>query len=385
MKRPQASGLSHGPGGRAGGWSVYEDLKLLSYGSHMIFFLLLPPVVKLFTTKVDVIKDDTLGDSYWEETALANRAAVPCVPSSTQSLDPQLVDIYSHAKLTLTQRLERRVQQLRKQVEETKVEKKSKSVDSYLPTTPEELMRSLGQGVSFATNLSQDNVVAYKNELEQMYESYKLGEMSESEYCQKMMQIIDQLPRAAGLREDEVYELFKVAFTNVHQLKLTNLECELVGKAIMSSVRRDMNQKKYEISRRFQRERIGNKKHNLRHRYQLSSNAPDVVDHCMRRSGWLQSMAHDSEMYVALSEFASVARKSTKFIRNITEMFADQTNKMQNYYYRRDTMEQVIRNLVSVDRCDEAKVVLKKLEKMYGRDVKFLQSLHSKKMMSGYL
>lgn len=44
-------------------WNHYDELKLMSYSSHLAFFMLLPPLVKMYMTKVEVIRDDTLLES----------------------------------------------------------------------------------------------------------------------------------------------------------------------------------------------------------------------------------------------------------------------------------------------------------------------------------
>lgn len=47
-------------------WTVYDELKLFSYTSHLAFFMLLPPVIQMYTTKVEVTRDDTLIESSFE-------------------------------------------------------------------------------------------------------------------------------------------------------------------------------------------------------------------------------------------------------------------------------------------------------------------------------
>lgn len=44
-------------------WNAFDELKLFSYTSHLAFFMLLPPIIQMYTTKVEVIRDDTIDES----------------------------------------------------------------------------------------------------------------------------------------------------------------------------------------------------------------------------------------------------------------------------------------------------------------------------------
>lgn len=44
-------------------WNHYDELKLMSYSSHLAFFMLLPPLVQKYMTKVEVVSDPTLVES----------------------------------------------------------------------------------------------------------------------------------------------------------------------------------------------------------------------------------------------------------------------------------------------------------------------------------
>lgn len=47
-------------------WNTYDELKLFSYTSHLAFFMLLPPIIQMYTTKVEVFHDDTLTESSFD-------------------------------------------------------------------------------------------------------------------------------------------------------------------------------------------------------------------------------------------------------------------------------------------------------------------------------
>ena len=44
-------------------WGVFDELKLFSYTSHLAFFMLLPPIIQMYTTKVEVTRDETMTES----------------------------------------------------------------------------------------------------------------------------------------------------------------------------------------------------------------------------------------------------------------------------------------------------------------------------------
>lgn len=47
----------------AGKWNHMDEMRLFSYSSHLAFWMLLPPVVKMYCTRVEVVRDETLSES----------------------------------------------------------------------------------------------------------------------------------------------------------------------------------------------------------------------------------------------------------------------------------------------------------------------------------
>ncbi|ODV87825.1 hypothetical protein CANARDRAFT_53017 [[Candida] arabinofermentans NRRL YB-2248] len=50
-------------------WGVMDDIKLLSFGSHLIFLLMLPTMAKHFSTKVNVIRDNSLSATEFDSSS----------------------------------------------------------------------------------------------------------------------------------------------------------------------------------------------------------------------------------------------------------------------------------------------------------------------------
>ncbi|VEU19852.1 DEKNAAC100206 [Brettanomyces naardenensis] len=390
VRRPQAANLAQfGNGGYRNGWTVYEDLKFLSYGSHMIFFLLLPPMVKLFTTKVDVIRDDSISDSFWEESNFQRGKNVPCLTQDSATLDPRLLDIFSNAQASLELKLSQQVKELKEKARRGLEERQKKGhaavkLNTFrgLPLTPDQLMACMrvSESARHATkstptflsyNLPAEvDLVSYKNELTGLYEGYRSGSVSESEYCSRLKSVMTQLSNA-GLRTMDVNELYKLAVRHVHALQLYSLEESLVDSVIFSSTRDDMAQKRYEITQKFEIRK--NRIH--RHKSKRSSGKQDV-ESCMRRSSWLRYAVKDPACFAELSQFAIITQKSKKFIQNLSEMFLSSSkSSSKDYYYRKDTMLGVIKTLMDYNRYDEARIVMKKLEKLYGGDRKLMGRL----------
>ncbi|KAF6012683.1 hypothetical protein HII12_002205 [Brettanomyces bruxellensis] len=389
---------------RRNGWSVYEDLKLLSYGSHMIFFLLLPPVVKMLTTEVDVVKDDGLGDSFVEDSILGYGTKRPLAISGGScmtSFDTQLVDIYAERRQSLTERLEKRIAELRRNVRESLAKKKKvkkanmevkitapNAKNSEYPTTPADLMSCLGITVkentgsveSVLETSSKECFDVYESEIQKLFESVKLGKTPLTEYIQSMEYLVDRIPYISGLTDSQVVGLYKEAFKHVHQLGLTQLEQEVVRKAIQSTLPRDMEQKMLEISARFNRERGMRSRRRsgckIKRFAPLSSSQTSWQDgKSALRSSWVKYMLEDSEMYVALIEVAADTWQSVGFIKTITEMFTAQTEERNSS--QEHALKVAVRKLIEKQKYDEANVVVRKLKKLYGLDEGFTNALGS--------
>ncbi|QPG76493.1 hypothetical protein FOA43_003882 [Brettanomyces nanus] len=351
-KRPKMSSTSgqFGAGCYRNGWNVYEDLKLLSYGSHMIFFLLLPPIVKLFTTKVDVTRDNTLSDLYWDEAAYKN--SVPCLPQGSPALDPKLIDIFSKAKSELQQRLNAQVKRLRNEVKqqqqeqlEQKLGRAKTSFPGILPQTPADLMSCLhisDTARELPTFLAYDNTVradlsTYRNGLMKLYEGYKLGTVSDVEYTDRLKSLVNQIWRA-NLGVECSNELCKMAFKQVHSLHLYKLEESLVGTAILSSASNGMAQRRYMIAQKFEIRKSqlhkDQHKHSISHKFVRKLE----VEKSMKGSSWLRYMIGEPESFLQLSQFAAATKKSSRFIRNLMDMFLSGKCAAGEYYYRKEVM-----------------------------------------------
>lgn len=388
-------------GSRRNGWSVYEDLKLLSYGSHMIFFLLLPPVVKMLTTEVDVVKDDGLGDSFVEDSILGygtKRSLAISGGSCMTSFDTQLVDIYAERRQSLTERLEKRIAELRRNVRESLAEKKKvektntevkiaapSAKKSEYPTTPADLsclgitVKGNTEGVESALETSSKECFdVYESEIQKLFESVKLGKTPLTEYIQSMEYLVDRIPYISGLTGSQVVGLYKEAFKHVHQLGLTQLEQEVVRKAIQSTLPRDMEQKMLEISARFSRER--GMRSRRRSGYKIKRFAPLTSLQTSWqdgkgaiRSSWVKYMLEDPEMYVALIEVAADTCRSVGFVKAITEMFTAQ--KEERNSSQEQALKVAVRKLIEKQKYDEANVVVRKLKKLYGLEEGFTNAL----------
>lgn len=388
-------------GSRRNGWSVYEDLKLLSYGSHMIFFLLLPPVVKMLTTEVDVVKDDGLGDSFVEDSILGygtKRSLAISGGSCMTSFDTQLVDIYAERRQSLTERLEKRIAELRRNVRESLAEKKKvektntevkiaapSAKKSEYPTTPADLsclgitVKGNTEGVESALETSSKECFdVYESEIQKLFESVKLGKTPLTEYIQSMEYLVDRIPYISGLTGSQVVGLYKEAFKHVHQLGLTQLKQEVVRKAIQSTLPRDMEQKMLEISARFSRER--GMRSRRRSGYKIKRFAPLTSLQTSWqdgkgaiRSSWVKYMLEDPEMYVALIEVAADTCRSVGFVKAITEMFTAQ--KEERNSSQEQALKVAVRKLIEKQKYDEANVVVRKLKKLYGLEEGFTNAL----------
>lgn len=359
------------------GWNVYDDLKLLSYGSHMIFFMLLPLGVHMCTMKVDVVRDDTLAESsFLEETLRSQVKNLPVLAKPT--FDSNLLDIFSRSKYQLQSQLEQQVERLRKSVSmaetvptvsavpevavrhelsvrrELPVEpvEPEQSAQAVLPTTPQDLQ------ARFSNYTAVSPVETYKTQLTQLYQGLKLGKVSRKEYTEKLSELMN-----TPVLSRELTGLYQQILRQLHESKMVSLEDTFVQKAILASKgRNDLEECKFRMSQKF-RQRKNHKR--------AYTSTKRTVEHRMTRSSWLRDVLCCGDCARIMVEFAATAQKSKRFIVNLLDIISGK-KAAKEQYERKEVMVEVIRILCQYKRQDEARIAFERLEQLYGNDTELI-------------
>ncbi|KAG7836555.1 hypothetical protein KL942_004809 [Ogataea angusta] len=244
-KRPLPRRLS------ASGWSVFEDLKLVSFGSHLIFFMLLPPFIKEYTTKIDVVREDApselaLGEygllaSYIrqrpfekvsflrpglletpankQETLSVLNDTVPSFPSTPDELTECIgVPIYlENTNLSVPKEIDelprRLVSKFKNPNENTTMPKKYQD--------GRRLVRHYRMQ-PYAVEDQYDPANVY-HQLEQNYSRLTSSQQSSLQYVLNLSRIIEQYLSRTTSFQTESDEIFEVVFSQLYDLELYSL------------------------------------------------------------------------------------------------------------------------------------------------------------------
>lgn len=69
-------------------WNHYDEMKLMSYSSHLAFFMVLPAVVRGYVTRVECVIDETM-----EESGLLGQTTAAAAPTALSPLASQLLTV----------------------------------------------------------------------------------------------------------------------------------------------------------------------------------------------------------------------------------------------------------------------------------------------------
>ncbi|KAG7886965.1 hypothetical protein KL936_004816 [Ogataea polymorpha] len=233
------------------GWSVFEDLKLVSFGSHLIFFMLLPPFIKEYTTKIDVVREDAppelvLGDygplanhikqrpfervsflqlgllekpASKQETLSVVNDMVPAFPSTPDELTECIgVPIYlENTNLSVPKEIDelprRLVSKFKNPSENTTIAEKYE--DS------QRLVRHYRMQ-PYAVEDQYDPTNVYL-QLENNYNQLTSSQQSLLQYVLNLSRIIEQYLSQTTSYQTESNEIFKMVFSQLYDLELYSL------------------------------------------------------------------------------------------------------------------------------------------------------------------
>ncbi|KAG7693135.1 hypothetical protein KL930_004780 [Ogataea haglerorum] len=240
----------------ASGWSVFEDLKLVSFGSHLIFFMLLPPFIKEYTTKIDVVREDAppelgLGEygllanyirqrpfekvSFLQPGLLekpATKQDTPCdvdsavlsFPSTPDELTECIgVPIYlENTNLSVPKEIDELPRRLVSKL-------KNPGGNTSLPRKYQERQRLVRhyRMQPYAVGDQNDPANVYL-QLEENYNRLTNSQQSSLKYVLNLSRIIEMYLSRTTSYQTESNEIFKVVFTQLYDLELYSLAQVLI-------------------------------------------------------------------------------------------------------------------------------------------------------------
>jgi hypothetical protein len=295
-KRPKVSNFSNK-------WNVYDELKLYSYTSHLAFFMLLPPIIQMYTTKVEVTRDDTLTESSFA-TVQSNHGLVIKNFNFLDILETEknkLIDLYL-------------------QNEPSKSSTSSQQSINYITTAIENLKDEEIENpprLSQPTLKNDDEFQVYLLQLDKAYNALKHNSISNDQYYLKIEKITDSLVGRIKLKKDNK-ELFNNTimkiFDQLHNLKLHEYENSLFRRLLSVHDQREINilnirQKiifNYEFSKTV---KSSNKKH-----LKVKNRTLEIVPtyKLMGSSIWLKDYVKSFERFAQLVELFAITNQSKK-------------------------------------------------------------------------
>lgn len=297
-KRPKVSAFSTK-------WNVYDELKLFSYSSHLAFFMLLPPIIQMYTTKVEVTRDDTLSESSFE-----------CVQSQEGIVLPRMtfLDIINTEKKKLMELCLNRDAASHDNKREGELA--SGTLHSFGKASFEKNIDS-SQCAFTAAASDDDEFKAYLVKLDGAYRSLKQNSISPREYCSQVEAVTDSLMGLAARRRQSteyVNNAIMGIFDQLHRLKLHEHESALFQR-LLSAYKQpeikylNIRQKilsRYEVAKSIR----SKSKKQTRALHSKLINVP--LYKMMESSKWLHDYLQSFERFSQLIQLFAVTNQSNK-------------------------------------------------------------------------
>lgn len=201
-------------------WNVYDELKLFSYSSHLAFFMLLPPILQMYTTKVEVTRDDTLHDSPFESLDTGNGVLIRNINIS------DMLNLEKDKLLNIYFQKEEAVSPSQQPIP---IESLVKEVSSFEPEK-EPFNSSIPRKQTY-----DPDFVIYFNKVTDAYTSFSRNKISEDQYYSKIERITDRLLTLQYKgKKDMTNNMLMKIFDQLHSLRLHHYELKLFRRILTS-------------------------------------------------------------------------------------------------------------------------------------------------------
>lgn len=318
-KRPRISNNSNK-------WNVYDELKLYSYASHLAFFMLLPPIIQMYTTKVEVIRDDTLTESSFATVQSDHGIVIKNLNflDILQNERHKLLDLYLQNE---PQGKSQQQQQPKEHVYETINNNcNPNKVSQPSPKKPD----------------YDDEFQIYLLQLDTAYNSLKRNSISSMEYYSNIEQIADRLVNKTNLKHassELVHNTIMKIFDQLHNLRLHKYEDSLFRRLLTSHKQPEikfLNIKQRIISNY---EFTKSKRSKGKRQFTVQNTQLEIVPthKIMKPSIWLNDYIGNFERFAQLVQMFAVTNQSMKSFQilfNLGFRNSDIRNQMKDAQLR---------------------------------------------------
>lgn len=308
-------------------WNVYDELKLFSYTSHLAFFMLLPPIIQMYTTKVEVTHDDTLCESSFQSLQTSDGLIIKNMNflDILESEKNKLVNLYIQneniGNTTATTTIKSDLMSVLK----TKLNEKIDSDETDDKNNYESI-----KDINTAGNNESFDI--YLTKLDEIYQSLKNSKITNKQYFSKIEELTDGLISLDRQRnnfdtsviknnttnnEEFVNNTIVRIFDQLHKLKLHEFESILFRRLLTSYEQPEMKYfnikqkvlKKYELNKKIHSKH--SKKLKLSSFNKINNVKTDIPIHkTMQLSIWLHSYTKSFERFAQLVQMFAVTNQS---------------------------------------------------------------------------
>lgn len=300
-------------------WNVYDEIKLFSYSSHLAFFMLLPPIIQMYTTKVEVIRDDTLEESPFESLNSGQGVTIRNINISDMiSIErDKLLNLYFQTEPSVTPQCESSTPILRQ------TEKLTEEVSNYE-----------NEKEPFFSNIRpkeclDPEFMMYLNKLTESYNLLRRNNISQDQYYSNIERITDSLMKLEYRKsKDRTNHVIMKIFDQLHSLRLHEYEIQLFRR--IATALNDHNVKLLNI-----RQRIISNYESSKAKKQTS--IPTPLSKLISSSKWFTEYASNFERFAQLIEMFAITKQNNKSFNaliNVGLKSDDVCEKIQSSHLR---------------------------------------------------
>ncbi|KAH3667340.1 hypothetical protein OGAPHI_002989 [Ogataea philodendri] len=301
------------------GWSVFQDLQLVSFGSHLIFFMLLPPIIQEYTTRIDVRRDELPPEvSLAEYDSLVSYMKHQRPMERISFLQPGLLANIKPQPLSIAQQIELPVPSTPDELTDCI------GVPVYLdhcnlavPKETEELPSLLSRAFDNRDSSSVGRSTVYKmqpysvghrsdvaninRQLDTNYNDLVNSKQNKEQYVQQLVRIVDEFVSHTRDYETESNQVFKAVFTQLYDLELYSLAQVLLETMVATPVDKKQRALKrarknhLAMTKKFLKSKAGGvrvSREKAEMKQKLSKHSLEMYNH-----GWVKSVVGDSGVF----------------------------------------------------------------------------------------
>lgn len=332
-------------------WGVFDEMKLISYSSHLAFFMLLPPIIQMYTTKVEVTRDDTIDESPFHSSLDLNSKLILKNINFLDVLEMEkkrLVDLYLSNNIR----------------EETEQQRSSDILDSAQTFAK--------QQHNLQYRPEKKNAVTYQLDkqlklIDNVYSALQQNNMTSKEYFTNIERITDNL---IGIKQqnkriinsnDTVNNLIKKIFDQLHNLQFYRYESILFRRLLTSYKQPDFRilNIRNKIINEYEKSKQMKNKGRITYKEKEIS-----INHEMNVSIWLRSYIKNFERFSQLVEMFATTNQTRKAFNVLFNMGLGNASIRREIRENPNERYMLISNLKALKREKEALVLEKRIRKI---------------------